>query len=72
VLGLVALGNTEGENLCVSTTGIQPGDVPPGGAYFGNWKDFPAWGAILHYMHLGKLYQIPINTSFPWIASTVF
>ncbi len=58
--------------MCVSTTGIQPGDVPPGSAYFGNWQDFPARGAILHYMNLGLLYHIPRNNSFPFIASADF
>ncbi len=28
--------------LCASTTGIQPGDAPQGGASFGNQEDFPA------------------------------
>jgi hypothetical protein len=50
--------------LCVSTTGIHSGDAPQGGAYFGNWQDFPVRGAIQHYMHLGQLYHIPKNPHF--------
>ncbi len=57
--------------LCASARGLRPGDAPRGGACFGNQQDFPAQGAILHYMHLGQFYHIPRNTSFPQIASTV-